>query len=386
MRYKTEFKIKANLKEVFAALHQYKIDRRPGELFGTVLPSWLVKIDFRVLTSNTLGLGAVYNWKFKILGIPILKFKEKVVEWKEGKSVAYQAISGWKMFFRTELEPSTEGTLIKTEIDFSPMGFVIFDWLFSPVVKWGLNKVYKRMESNIEMAMRNRNYKMRDEEEKYYSWLKKTAGILAPYYDTVAIFISRIRNKVVDFTNARNGSRILDVGTGTGKQAFAFAKKGYDVIGVDLSEDMLNVAYKKNKYGNVKFEVADATNLPFEDNSFDVSCVSFALHDMPSTIREKALKEMARVTKPKGMLVIVDYALPKSKISKFLIYHFVKLYEKYYPEFIKSDLEALLRKSGIEVKEELPVLLGAGRVLKGIRIDDDGLRCELSYEYRHIKR
>jgi len=205
--------------------------------------------------------------------------------------------------------------------------------------------------------MRNRNYKMRDEEEKYYSWLKKTAGILAPYYDTVAIFISRIRNKVVDFTNARNGSRILDVGTGTGKQAFAFAKKGYDVIGVDLSEDMLNVAYKKNKYGNVKFEVADATNLPFEDNSFDVSCVSFALHDMSSTIREKALKEMARVTKPKGMLVIVDYALPKSKISKFLIYHFVKLYEKYYPEFIKSDLEALLRKSGIEVKEELPVLL-----------------------------
>lgn len=84
------------------------------------------------------------------------------------------------------------------------------------------------------------------------------------------------------------------------------------------------------------------------------------------TIREKALKEMARVTKPKGTVVIVDYALPKNKIGRFLVYHIVKLYEAYYSEFIKSDLEALLRKSGIETKEQLPVLLGAGRISKGI--------------------
>jgi len=134
---------------------------------------------------------------------------------------------------------------------------------------------------------------------------------------------------------------------------------------------MLKVARKKNKYESVKFEVADATNLPFEDDSFDVSCVPFALHDMLLTIREKALKEMARVTKTKGMIVIVDFALPKNKISRFLIYHSVKLWERYYPEFIKSDLEALLRKAGIEIKEELPVLIGAGRMLKGIRIEDD---------------
>src|SRR4030042_2238358 len=102
---------------------------------------------------------------------------------------------------------------------------------------------------------------------------------------------SRVRDKVVNFTNVRNGSKILDVATGTGKQAFAFAKKGYDVIGIDLSEAMLKVANKKNKYENVKFEVADATNLPFEDNGFDVSCISFALHDMIPSIREKALKE-----------------------------------------------------------------------------------------------
>jgi hypothetical protein len=52
-----------------------------------------------------------------------------------------------------------------------------------------------------------------------------------------------------------------------------------------------------------------------------------------------------------------------------LIYHFVNLYEgNYYSAFIKSDLEALLRKTGIEIKDELPVFLGAGKILKGIKI------------------
>jgi demethylmenaquinone methyltransferase/2-methoxy-6-polyprenyl-1,4-benzoquinol methylase len=209
--------------------------------------------------------------------------------------------------------------------------------------------------------------KIKGEKEEYYSLVKHVFRILAPFYDTATAPISRIRDKVVDFTNARNGSRILDVGTGTGKQAFAFAKRGYDVTGVDLSEDMLRVANKKNKYENAGFLVADASNLPFKDNSFDASSVSFALHDMLLPVREKALKEMVRVTRREGTMVIVDYALPENRVRRFLIYHFVKLYEgKYYIEFIKSEFELLLGKSGIEITEKLPVLLGAGRILKGI--------------------
>lgn len=207
-----------------------------------------------------------------------------------------------------------------------------------------------------------------DEEKEYYSLQRKVWDILAPFYDIVVAPFSRVRDKVVTFTGAKTGSKILDVATGTGKQAFAFAKRGYDVTVIDLSEAMLTVAKRKNKYENVKFEVADATNLPFQNNRFDVSCVSFALHEMPLTIREKVLKEMVRVTKPEGMIVIIDYALPKNQIGRFLIYRLVKLYEgKRYSEFIKSDFKALLRKSGIEIEEELPALLGAGKILKGIK-------------------
>lgn len=209
--------------------------------------------------------------------------------------------------------------------------------------------------------------KLTDEEKEYYLLVRRVFAALAPFYDIVAIPFSSVRDRVVNFTNAQKGSKILDVATGTGQQAFAFAKEGYEVIGIDLSEAMLNVAKKKNKFRNAKFEVADATSLPFEGNSFDISSVSFALHDMPLSIREKVLKEMVRVTKSEGTILIVDYDLPKNKVGKFLIYHFIAFIEaEYYKTFIKSDLEALLNKNRIKIVEKDTVMHGAGRILKGI--------------------
>lgn len=209
--------------------------------------------------------------------------------------------------------------------------------------------------------------KLTDEEKDYYSLTRKAWAILAPFYDPIVTPLSGVRDAVVNFTDAEKGSKILDVATGTGQQAFAFAKKGYEVVGIDLSEAMLNVAKEKNKYTNAKFQVADATNLPFEDNSFDVSSVSFALHEMPLSIRENVLKEMIRVTRQKGIIVVVDYDLPKSKLGGSLVYHFTALYEpKYYKNFIKSNLEAQLSKNGIEEIEKRTVLYGAGRILKGL--------------------
>ena len=206
------------------------------------------------------------------------------------------------------------------------------------------------------------------EEKEYYALTKKAFDFLAPFYNIMTVPLVRVRNQVVDFANAGKGSTVLDVATGTGQQAFAFAKRGYDVIGVDLTESMLEIARKHNKDSLVKFEVADATHLRFEENRFDVSCVSLALHDMPPGIREKVLQEMVRVTKPGGIIVIVDYDLPRNKISRALIYRFITLYEgEYYKKFIASDLESLLRKTGISVTERVSVLLGAGRILKGIK-------------------
>ncbi|PKK81708.1 MAG: class I SAM-dependent methyltransferase [Thermoplasmata archaeon HGW-Thermoplasmata-2] len=205
-----------------------------------------------------------------------------------------------------------------------------------------------------------------DMDEDYYAYIKMEFSKLAPVYDVVDIFLSGVRKKAADLADIENNSRILDVATGTGKQAFAFAKIGHEVVGIDMSEDMLNVAKKKNGHANVNFLAADAARMPFEDSRFDASCISLALHEMPLNIREKVLSEMARVTKPKGKILIADYAPPKSNAFGRLVCRIVKSYETaYYPEFITSDLEGLLEKSGIRIERALPILFGAGMVLKG---------------------
>lgn len=207
-----------------------------------------------------------------------------------------------------------------------------------------------------------------DEEKRYYALNKRAFDALAPFYDVMVYPVSRIRDRVVEVTDAPTGSKILDVATGTGKQAMAFAKRGYDVIGIDISDAMLAVAARKNKYSNAVFRHEDATRLPFSDKIFDVSSISFGLHDMPAGIRGKALQEMVRVTKSDGSFIIVDYALPESAIGKYVIYHFVRIYERgFYSEFIHSDLDTLLEKTGITVCMKRPAIWGAVRILKGVK-------------------
>jgi ubiquinone/menaquinone biosynthesis C-methylase UbiE len=202
----------------------------------------------------------------------------------------------------------------------------------------------------------------------YYPYIKKLFKRWAIFYNLMEIFISKIRLQVVDFINPKQGTKILDIATGTGSQAFAFAEIGYDVIGIDLSEEMLKVAKKINKYKNVEFKNADAANIPFQDNYFDVTCISFALHDMPIIIRKKVLSDMVRVTKKSGIITIVDYSLPKSKLRKILIYNLIKFYEsKYYTDFIKSDFYKILQESGIQIEKELSTMGDAIKIIKSMK-------------------
>ncbi len=104
---------------------------------------------------------------------------------------------------------------------------------------------------------------------------------------------------------------MLDVATGTGNQALAFARQGYEVTGIDLSDEMLRVARGKDGCGKTTFIDADASAIPFGDGSFDVSVISFALHDMPAPMREAALGELVRVTVTGGTIMVVDYEIPQ---------------------------------------------------------------------------
>ncbi|KPP95164.1 MAG: demethylmenaquinone methyltransferase MenG [Bacteroidetes bacterium HLUCCA01] len=121
------------------------------------------------------------------------------------------------------------------------------------------------------------------------------------------------RNKAVRLSKAAAGDRVLDCATGTGDLAITFKKKvgesGY-VMGTDFCDAMIVPApAKATKKGlKIDFEVADAMNLPYQDNTFDISSISFGIRNVDDPL--VCLQEMARVVKPGGRVVVLEFGQP----------------------------------------------------------------------------
>jgi demethylmenaquinone methyltransferase/2-methoxy-6-polyprenyl-1,4-benzoquinol methylase len=109
----------------------------------------------------------------------------------------------------------------------------------------------------------------------------------------------------------RRGQRILDLAAGTGASSVALAGRGATVVAADFSPGM--IAEGKRRHGgipNLSFVQADATQLPFADDEFDAVTMSFGLRNVNEP--KKALRELLRVTKPAGRLVICEFSHPPS--------------------------------------------------------------------------
>lgn len=194
-----------------------------------------------------------------------------------------------------------------------------------------------------------------DKHKQYNTqWFRRAA----PFYDFVEIFVASLRKKVAKKVR-KNRAKVLDMACGTGNQSMAFANLNHSVVGVDLSPDMLRYAKKKVKPNHdVTFVCGDATKISYEDSFFDVSSISFGLHDMPEEIGVMVLKEMIRTTKPDGQIIIVDYHVPKNKIIAWLGKRTTKLWERdYYDHFVKVGLKYYLNKVGLKtIKKETYML------------------------------
>ncbi|GAA1911040.1 demethylmenaquinone methyltransferase [Arthrobacter gandavensis] len=157
---------------------------------------------------------------------------------------------------------------------------------------------------------------------------------VAPKYDIVNDVLSmgqtrRWRRLVVDAVGARPGSRVLDLAAGTGTSSEPYADAGVSVVACDFSLGMLKVG--KRRRPDIDFVAGDATNLPFEDNSFDATTISFGLRNVNEP--KKALAEMLRVTKPGGKLVIAEFSSPV-----------VPLWRTMYTEYLMRALPPIARK------------------------------------------
>lgn len=199
--------------------------------------------------------------------------------------------------------------------------------------------------------------------QAYRSNVTESFNRWARLYDPfLALFrLKGVRRATVEMSGVQSGDRVLDVCTGTGDVALEFARRCDDVVGIDLSSEMLAVARKKDREGKVHFLQMDATRLDFADKEFDIGAISLALHDMPPEVREKALQELARVTRKR--IVIVDYNPPSNPLLRAIYIALVSLWEsKYFPEFARSDFKGLLTRCGLRVKAEKTTWLGFLRI------------------------
>lgn len=118
------------------------------------------------------------------------------------------------------------------------------------------------------------------------------------------------RSHLVRLVGAQKGHSVLDCATGTGDLAIAFKKavgSQGKVIGTDFCAEMLELAPEKAKRSglNIDFQLADVMNLPFEKHQFDIASISFGIRNVADP--KKAISEMARVVRPGGKVVVLEF-------------------------------------------------------------------------------
>ncbi len=142
---------------------------------------------------------------------------------------------------------------------------------------------------------------------------------IAPKYDllnhTLSASIDRLwRRRVVNIVRRAKPRRILDLATGTGDLAIALARRidGVQVLGVDLSEGMLDIARRKIEArgldGRIVLDRGDAEHLEVAQASIDVATVAFGVRNFGDL--DVGLRELARVIRPGGKVVILEFSRP----------------------------------------------------------------------------
>ncbi|HZU60443.1 MAG TPA: ubiquinone/menaquinone biosynthesis methyltransferase, partial [Solirubrobacteraceae bacterium] len=124
----------------------------------------------------------------------------------------------------------------------------------------------------------------------------------------------RWRRRAADLAEAAPGGRVLDVATGTGDLALELARRvgpGGEVVASDFSEEMLARARAKAAASGlpVRFESANALDLPYENDYFDAATVGFGARNFSDLAR--GLKEMVRVVRPTGRVVVLEITTPR---------------------------------------------------------------------------
>ncbi len=174
-------------------------------------------------------------------------------------------------------------------------------------------------------------------------------------YDLLVFIATRgreraFRQKVLDLARLKPGEEVLDVGCGTGTLAIATKRRvGRDgkVFGIDASPEMIARAGKKARKAGfeIDFRNESIEALPFPDGKFDAVLSTVMLHHLPRKVREAGVREIRRVLKPGGRVLIVDFAGTERQNGLLALLH------RRHGHVSAAEVIALLKGAGLNVIE-----------------------------------
>jgi demethylmenaquinone methyltransferase / 2-methoxy-6-polyprenyl-1,4-benzoquinol methylase len=157
---------------------------------------------------------------------------------------------------------------------------------------------------------------------------------IAPRYDLIndlqSFGLHRYwKKRVVKEAKPREGEKALDICCGTGDIALGLARNGADVVGLDFSERMLEIARNRQTkegeaFARMQFLRGDAQKIPFADCTFDIVTIGYGLRNLVSW--ETGLREMQRVAKPGGRLVILEFGKPENSVWRRIYEAYLKVF------------------------------------------------------------
>ena len=223
--------------------------------------------------------------------------------------------------------------------------------------------------------------------EQKRQFVRALFATIADRYDLITVFLSFGRDRawkqrVVREARIEPGEHVVDVACGTGDIAFEAARAAARVTGLDVTFRMIELARRKStaidgerQQASTFFAVADMMALPLADNSVDVITTGYGLRNVPRL--EAAVDEIARVLRPAGRLVSLDFNRPRTALVRWpylayltvvgsllgLALHRDPNTYRYIPESVRrypgaEGVAALLREHGFHRVRVIPVLAG----------------------------